>query len=216
MRVRRTRMSRVYRRRRLTALLLVILVGVLAIILACRIGSEDKPAETTQPEPQQAQGSVSEVSRPVSYPKETDAPEAENEPAEQPWMPDEADVEYIAKTVYGEANIVRSTMKQAAVAWCILNRVDATGYSDTIEGVVTAPYQFSGYDPDHPVTEELRNLAVDVLQRWHSEQDGEAEVGRVLPSDYTFFWGDGYENYFTNEWKGTDYWDWSMPNPYEN
>ena len=107
-------------------------------------------------------------------------------------------------------------MKRAAVAWCILNRVDAAGFPDTIEGVVTAKHQFAGYDPSHPVTDELRSLTVDVLQRWHSEQSGEVNVGRVLPKDYKFFWGDGWENYFTNEWKGADYWDWSMDNPYEN
>lgn len=149
---------------------------------------------------------------------ETNPPTAETtpEPSTEPWMPDETDVEYIAKTVYGEALIVKSDTRRAAVVWCILNRVDAKGYPDTIEGVVTAPYQFSGYDPDHPVTEELRDLTIDVLQRWNAEKNGETDVGRVLPKGYCFFVGDGFENYFTDEWKGTDYWDWSLPSPYEN
>lgn len=184
-------------------------ISILTIIALVATNNAPEQAET----PTQAVETFAQQTTPE--PSEA-AAEATPAPTDEPWMPDEADVEYIAKTIYGEANIVQSTMKQAAVAWCILNRVDATGYPDTIEGVVTAKHQFSGYSADHPVTEELRSLAVDVLQRWHSEQDGEAEVGRVLPSDYTFFWGDGYENYFTNEWKSTDYWEWSMDNPYEN
>lgn len=149
---------------------------------------------------------------------ETNPPTTETTPetTTEPWIPSESDVEYIAKTVYGEALIVKSDTRRAAVVWCILNRVDARGFDNTIEGVVTAPYQFSGYDPDHPVLPELRDLVIDVLQRWNAEKNGETEVGRVLPKEYTFFVGDGFENYFTDEWKSTDYWDWSLPSPYEN
>jgi hypothetical protein len=86
---------------------------------------------------------------------------------------------------------------------------------DTIEAVVT-PSPICGIQPDNPVTDDLRNLATDVLRRWHLEKQGKADVGRVLPSDYLWFTGDGHENYFTNEWKSTDYWNWSLPNPYED
>lgn len=149
---------------------------------------------------------------------ETNPPTTETPPEEttEPWTPSESDVEYIAKTVYGEALIVKSDTRRAAVVWCILNRVDSRGYPNTIEGVVTAPYQFSGYDPDHPVLPELRDLAIDVLQRWNAEKNGEAEVGRVLPRNYCFFIGDGFEDHFSAEWKSTDYWDWSLPSPYES
>lgn len=215
MRVRRTRTSQIYRRRKIAAaVVLVALVSALTLIIACRTVS-DQPEEAPQDKPQEAQDEVSEVTPPTSQPTPTDAPEATIEPTEPPWAPAEADIEYIAKTVYGEANIVRSTMRQAAVAWCILNRVDSQHYADTIEGVVTAPHQFSGYDPDHPVTDELRSLAVDVLQRWHREQNGETDVGRVLPKEYIFFFGDGLENYFTKEWKSEDCWEWELPSPYQ-
>lgn len=50
----------------------------------------------------------------------------------------------------------------------------------------------------------------------NAEKNGETDVGRVLPKEYTFFIGDGFENHFTDEWKSTDYWDWSLPSPYEN
>lgn len=54
------------------------------------------------------------------------------------------------------------------------------------------------------------------MQRWNAEKNGETNVGRVLPKEYTFFIGDGFENHFTDEWKSTDYWDWPLPSPYEN
>lgn len=157
-----------------------------------------------------------ETDIPLTEIAETKSEEAPVEAAAEVWMPAESDVEYIAKTIYGEALIVKSDTRRAAVAWCILNRVDSKGYPDTIEDVVTEPYQFSGYDPDHPVIPELRSLAIDVLQRWNAEKNGEDASGRVLPKLYTFFVGDFRENYFSTNWQGTDYYDWSLPSPYES
>lgn len=192
----------------LITIVTILLITLVIIVSACTADT----AEVAQDTPQPSTG----IGRPTTTSTAETTPETTAEVTAAPWMPDETDVEYIAKTVYGEALIVKSDTRRAAVVWCILNRVDAKGYPNTIEGVVTAPYQFSGYDPDHPVTEELRDLAVDVLQRWNAEKNGETKVGRVLPEGYCFFVGDGFENYFTDEWKGTDYWDWSLPSPYEN
>ena len=44
---------------------------------------------------------------------------------------------------------------------------------------------------------------------------GETNTGRVLPSDYLWFSGDGKHNYFRNAYKGGETWDWSLPSPYE-
>ena len=41
------------------------------------------------------------------------------------------------------------------------------------------------------------------------------EVGRVLPKEYMYFYGDGVANHFRTAWKGGTTWDWSYPNPYE-
>ena len=125
---------------------------------------------------------------------------------------EQSDVELIAKTVYGEARGC-SVVEQSAVIWCILNRVDA-GYG-TIEEVITAKYQFTGYDANHPVKGEFVELATDVLLRWHLEKNGIGEVGRTLPSDYKWFHGDGKHNHFRNKYNG-DYvvWDWNCINPY--
>lgn len=125
-----------------------------------------------------------------------------------------AEVEALAKLIYGEAGIVPSTTEQAAVAWCVLNRVDDPRFPDTVLEVIEAPYQFSGYDPEYPVKEEFALLAADVLTRYRAELDGEENVGRVLPAEYCFFTGDGRRNHFTTEWKSTDCFGWTLESPY--
>ena len=126
----------------------------------------------------------------------------------------ESDITLLAKLLWGEARGVDSKAEQAAVVWCVLNRVDA-GYADgTIEGVVTAKYQFTGYKSYHPATEEFMNLAEDVLCRWYAEKQGEDNVGRTLPKDYLYFNGSNGRNWFRKEYKSTTYWDWSLPDPY--
>lgn len=126
---------------------------------------------------------------------------------------DPYEVELVARTIWGEAEGVQSKAEQAAVAWCVFNRVDATG--QTIEEVVTAPNQFQGlYRLEGEVPEYFIQLAEDVMQRWRMEQVGHEDVGRVLPKDYLYFIGDGSRNHFSKEWKGSDYWDWSLESPY--
>lgn len=129
-----------------------------------------------------------------------------------PWTYEE--VEMLAKTIWAEARGVPSTARQAAVAWCALNRLDAGGHGDTLAEVLSKPYQFA-YDPASPVTDEFLTLADDVLCRWYLEKTGAQDVGRTLPEDYLFFEGDGLENHFRKEYEKTgDTWDWSLPDPY--
>lgn len=126
----------------------------------------------------------------------------------------ESDVELIAKTVWQEARGIERKAEQAAVVWCILNRVDDDRWGDTIAEVVTAPHQFA-YDAGAPVTDELRRLAEDVLERWKREKEGETEVGRVLPPEYVFFDGDGSHNHFRREYEHTgEYWEFEAESPY--
>ena len=134
------------------------------------------------------------------------------------WQPDKKDVEYIAKTLYGECVGVKSETEKAAVVWCILNRVDTYGYAcgTSVEHVVTFPNQFHGYDPDHPVIDELKELTIDVMKSWNAEKCGEKNVGRVLPRSYIYFVGNGKVNYFTNEYRSRDYWEFSYDSPYES
>lgn len=121
------------------------------------------------------------------------------------------DAVYLAKTVWGEARGC-SVTEQAAVMWCILNRVDNSLYPDSVEEVVTQPSQFFGYSPDNPIDKEILSLANEVLESWKTGD----ESGRVLPKEYLYFTGDGKRNYFYTVWGDTSTpWDWSLPSPYE-
>lgn len=104
------------------------------------------------------------------------------------------EAEYIAKTLYGEARGC-SEAEQAAVVWCILNRVDEGVWGEGITGVITRPGQFAGYDPDYPVWPELYEIAQDVLTQWRREGNGET-VERVLPREFVYFSGNGSYNVF--------------------
>lgn len=116
------------------------------------------------------------------------------------WEPATEDVEAIARTLYGECRGVESEAEKEAVAWVILNRLDA-GYADTVLGVVSAPGQFAGYDLSNPLWPELVEVARRVLTLHHREQLGES-VARVLPREYLWFSGDGEMNYFRCEYDG--------------
>ena len=127
-----------------------------------------------------------------------------------------ADVEMLARLIYTEARGVKSKTEQAAVVWCVLNRLDNPNRPQkTIADVVTAPHQFD-YRPWAPVTEEFKALAQDVLERWEREKNGVENVGRILPVEYQYFEGDGGRNWFSAEWRSDEYWDWSLPSPYED
>ena len=124
----------------------------------------------------------------------------------------------LAKMAWGEARGCDDT-GIAATMWCVLNRVDATGYAcgNDVLYVVTFPNQFLGYRAHNPVDEHIYDIAVDVLTRWQMEKQGASaeEVGRVLPREYMWFYGDGKANHFKNAWKNANIWDWSLPSPYD-
>ena len=65
-------------------------------------------------------------------------------PTPDPYIPDEAEVEMLARLIWGEARGVPSDMHKAAVVWCVLNRVDDPRFPDTVLEVLEAPYQFAG------------------------------------------------------------------------
>ena len=99
--------------------------------------------------------------------------------------------------------------------WCVLNRVDSAEryFPDTVLEVIMQPNQFA-YIEDTPIWPSHKALAEDVLTRWHEEKNGAEDVGRVLPSEYVYFYGDGKHNYFTQEFRSREYFDWSLASPY--
>ena len=164
-------------------------------------------------EPNSAGGAeLEETPAPLLSITPTPEPMSSPEAATPPWTYEE--VEMLAKTIWAEARGVPSTARQAAVAWCALNRLDVGTFGDTLAEVLSKPYQFA-YDPASPVTDEFLALADDVLHRWYLEQNGVEDVGRTLPEDYLFFEGDGLRNHFRKTYEKTGAtWDWSLPDPY--
>lgn len=138
---------------------------------------------------------------------------AVQQPTGQAYTVTVAELQTLAKIVYQEARGISQKSHQAAVIWCILNRLDNGYWGDDIITVATYPNAFA-WVPDTPVEEEFMDLAIDVVTRWNWEKQGLQDVGRTLPATYLYFTGNGDFNYFTREWKGTEYWDWSLPDPY--
>lgn len=127
----------------------------------------------------------------------------------------EAEVNIMAKIVWAEARGLESDMEKAAVVWCILNRVDDERFGDSIKRVATAPNQFA-YRKNAPVDEEIKNLVLDVLDRWILEKLGVESCGRILPKEYVFFHGARGHNWFKKQLRTTEYWNWDCQNPYED
>ena len=138
--------------------------------------------------------------------------------AQWPRLYSDEDAIALAKLAWGEARgvpdlkihgrVISTRTQQAAVMWTVLNRFDA-GYEESILEVITAKGQFHGYSEEHPVEEDLLELAYDVLDRWNAERHGET-VARELPSGYLWFHGDGVRNHFRDAYKNGNEWDWSV------
>ena len=103
-----------------------------------------------------------------------------------------ADAALIARVMHAEAKGLSNNEKKA-VAWCILNRVDAWGRS--IQSVATEPGAFA--ISSHYTDEEL-TLALEVLDNW--ALDG----ARELPPGYLYFNGNGDENLFRKDFSSTE------------
>lgn len=126
----------------------------------------------------------------------------------------ETELDMLAQLVYAEARGVGSEAEQAAVIWCVLNRYDAGYWGDSIPGIIRSHSQFA-YSSRIPVKDNFRDLAQDVLIRWLFEKRGITNVGRVLPNDYYYFAGRSGHNWFRKGYRSNEYWDWSLPDPYE-
>lgn len=176
--------------------------GILCLTAVCCLAGCGATTAVEEVEPLPMQIVVEAMPEPMQA-----VEEEEPEP-----MLNEAEVEMLAKLVWGEARGC-SVTEQAAVIWTVLNRVDSEDpvFPDTIQEVVTQPWQFIGYDPNHPLEQDKVELARDVLTRWLTGGEG-----RVLPKEYVFFHGDGIHNHFRMEFEHNgQYWDWSLDSPYD-
>ena len=167
----------------ITAFIFIVLLALLLCIVYARATWEKQPA----PAP----------AVPAEAPAESEQSEAP-EPSEAPVYYEmyftEDDVAAVAKMLWGEARGCTRD-NQITCAWVVCNRVDDERFPDTIQGVLEQPSQFHGYDPTYPVTDELYDVAFDVLTRWSYEKQG-VPVRRELPSSFLWFTGNGRENIF--------------------
>ena len=169
----------------ITAFTLIVLLALLICIVYARATWEDKePTTPSQTMP---------VEEPAD-PEPSEAPEPSEEPIYYVMYFTEDDVAEVAKMLWGEARGCTRD-NQIKCAWIVCNRVDDARFPDTIQGVLSQPSQFHGYDPTYPVTDELYSIAFDVLTRWSYEKQG-IPVRRELPNTYLWFTGDGVENIF--------------------
>ena len=107
------------------------------------------------------------------------------------------EVTLVCQTVYGEARGC-SKEEQQLVVWCICNRVDYSGTS--VKQVVTADRQFHGYDPKHPVTEEIFENVTEVLEAWSRNEEALVYEPYATTTEYRYFYGDGRHNWYREEW----------------
>lgn len=174
-------------------------------------GTEIPSNSTTVQNTDEKTTSVSEEPEPVEEPDVIEEPEIPTETPIYQYYSDQDAID-IAKVLYNECRGIPSTTEKACVVWTILNRVDY--YGSSVYSIIRSPNQFAFYEGT-PVDSELLSLAYDVLERWSREKNGETDVGRVLPRDYMFFFGDGAHNYFRNSYSSPyTTWNYSLVSPY--
>lgn len=167
----------------ITALIFVLLLALLLCIVYARAAWDEQPV--TAP---------SVTAEETAEPEQPESPEQSETPIYYEMYFTEDDVAAVAKMLWGEARGCTRD-NQIKCAWVVVNRVDDERFPDTIQGVLSQPHQFHGYSESFPVTDELYNVAFDVLTRWSYEKQG-IPVRRELPSSFLWFTGNGRENIF--------------------
>jgi len=122
-----------------------------------------------------------------------DADIKEPEEATQTYFTEE-DVIACAKMLWGEARGCDVDDMENCVR-TVCNRADDSRYPSSISDCVTQPYQYSGYSSSNPVSDELYNVAYEILSDWAAMKDGED----VEWYDYNSFYGNGdYNTFYRN------------------
>lgn len=199
----------------------IFVITVLPLTVGCVFAAKEQETEQTAPvtnppvtEVTVLENVVWETTTATQQPEKTTTTAPVAEEIAIPQLASQDDIELIARVIWGEAGYIKNKAEQAAVAWTILNRVDLWGKD--IETTVKSPFQFFYENGGtKPVPLPYVELAADVVIRWEREHAGETDVGRVLPADYLFYVGDGEHNHFSKEWQSQEFWDWSLPSPYE-
>ena len=173
-----------------------ILVSGSAILLLASCASWSGPEQDFAPSVSPTLPLTDELQsvEPVSFDEAEPEPINPNEPVAK-YTSEE--VTLVCQTVYGEARGC-SKEEQQLVVWCICNRVDY--YGTSVEQVVTADRQFQGYDPEHPVTEEIFENVTEVLEAWSRNEEALVYEPYATTTEYRYFYGDGRHNWYREEW----------------
>lgn len=174
---------------KLNQFITALVCAVLMVLLLCIVYARATWVGGSTPSPAPA----ASAEEPAD-PEQSEAPEPSEAPIYYEMYFTEDDVEAVAKMLWGEARGC-SQDNQIKCVWVVLNRVDDERFPDTIQGVLSQPSQFHGFSESYPVTDELYDVAFDVLTRWSYEKQG-VPVRRELPSSFLWFTGDGVTNHF--------------------
>ena len=87
----------------------------------------------------------------------------------------EQEAKTIAKVLYPMRNNRENGLHLSC--WCVFNRVDNLIYPDNVLSVCSAYQAFMGWSENNPVLDDLYQIALEEVQRWHNG---------VRPMDTTF------------------------------
>lgn len=100
------------------------------------------------------------------------------------------DFTYLCRIVYHEAGSSWiSEYDKSKVVAVVMNRVNSSVYPNTVYDVLTAPYQFSGFNINTDVSNNVGyDSCINAVNLYFSNPDS---YGKIYS-----FWGDGTANYF--------------------
>lgn len=76
-----------------------------------------------------------------------------------------ADCIEIAKVLYGIRQNSKDDLRTAV--WCVLNRVNNSGYPSSVAEVCKQKDQWMGYSEENPVLDDLFNIAYEQVEIWY-------------------------------------------------
>ena len=112
----------------------------------------------------------------------------------------ERELEMLAQTVWGEARGCTPD-EQRLVVWTVFQRVDADRWGNSIEAVITAPWQFVGFYENHPIYPEKLELVREEAMRWWNGEQPPLLYPFATSLPYFYFDGDGRNNWFREVWR---------------
>lgn len=141
---------------------LLLIASVLAVIIACGITKHRTTERLNAVHKEELSAARFQTEQEVlARVKEEYGINAAN--AEMALMEDQAKT--VAKVLYAMRNNRENGLHLSC--WAIFDRVDHVRYSDDLYSVCSADQAFMGWSDDNPVLDELYQIALEEVQRWH-------------------------------------------------